>query len=124
MNIRQFISALTLLVAAGTVSAGVVKVELNTGLIKPGETIVINLDKFIPQHTYTLSCALTSNHTSGNPYNVVQVTTPSNTSKLGVTSRGIIFQAVISTTCQQIKIVTLYGDISKEIGNISIDRSG
>ena len=117
--IRQFISLLTLLALAGTVSAGVVKVDLKVGLIKPGEKIVINLDELIPDHVYILSCVLTSDHTSGKPYDVIQVTTPTNSPKVGLTAEET------TPGSHQYNLPTnknnyLYGNIYKNVGDISI----
>ena len=119
MIIRRFISVLTLLTVAGTVSAGVIKVDLKVGLIKPGEQIVINLDELIPDHVYVLSCVLTSDHTSGKLYDVVQVTTPTNSPKIGLTAEET------TPGSHQYNLPTnknnyLYGNISKDIGDISI----
>ena len=119
MIIRQFISVLTLLAVAGIVSAGVIKVDLKVGLIKPGEKIVINLDELIPDHVYVLSCILTSDHASSKPYDLVQVTTPTNSPKIGLTAEET------TPGSHQYNLPTnnnnyLYGNISKEIGDISI----
>ncbi len=117
--IRPLISALALLSAACTVSAGVVKVDLNVGDIKPGEKIVISLEKLIPDHVYKLSCVLTSNHVSGKPYNVVQVTTSTNSSKVTVnadeTSPG---SHLYNLPTNKNSYVT--GGITKDIGDITI----
>ena len=119
MIIRRFISVLTLLAVAGTISAGVVKVDLKVGLIETGETIVINLDELIPGHMYVLSCILTSNHISGKPYDLIQVTTPTNSPKLGLTADET------TPGSHQYNLPTnknnyLYGNIYKDIGDISI----
>ncbi len=119
MIIRQCISVLSLLAIAGTVSAGFVKVDLNVGLIKSGETIVINLDELVPHHMYVLNCILTSDHTSGKPYDLVQVTTPTNSPTIGLTAEET------TPGSHQYNLPTnknnyLYGNIYKEIGNISI----
>ena len=119
MIIRQIISVLSLLVVAGSVTAGVVKVDLKTGLIKSGETIVINLDALVPAHIYKLDCSLSSDHTSGKPYNLVSVTTPTNASAIGVTAEETSpgsHQYQLPTTMNS----HLYGNITKDIGNISI----
>lgn len=119
MIIQQFISALTLLAITGIASAGVIKVELQVGLIKPGEKILISLDELIPDHVYVLSCVLTSDHNSGKPYNIIQVTTPTNSPKIGLTAEEI------TSGSHQYNLPTnknnyLYGDISKDVGDISI----
>ena len=119
MIIRQCIYGLTLLAVTGTVSAGVVKVDLYVGDIKPGERIVINLDQLIPGHVYQLACTLTSDHLSGKPYNVIHVTTPTNSPHVAVNAAETTpgsHQYNLPTT----KNSYLYGDIYKEIGDISI----
>jgi hypothetical protein len=119
MMIRQFISALLLLSATSSVSAGVVKIDLNVGTIKPGESMVISLDKLNPQHAYNLSCVLTSDHASGQPYNLVHVTTPTNSSKINVNAEETV------PGSHQYKLPTdknsyVTGSITKEIGDIAI----
>ena len=121
MIIRQFLSVLTLLAVASTVSAGVVKVDLNVGVIKPGETIVINLDKLASGIEYKLNCTLTSDHTSGKPYNLIQITTPTNSPAIGVNAEETMpgsHQYKLPAT----KNSYLYGNIHKEIGDISINN--
>lgn len=116
---RPLLSVLTLLAVSGVVSAGIVKVNLNTGLIKPGETIVIALDELVSGHVYNLSCVLTSDHSSGQPYNVVQVTTPTNSSQVGVTADETSRDShlyILPTN----KNSYIYGSITKDIGDISV----
>jgi hypothetical protein len=119
MMIRQLITVLALMSAACTVSAGVVKVDLNVGTIKPGEQIVIALDKLTPEHLYHLSCVLTSDHASGKTYDVVQLTTPTNSSKINVnadeTAPGSHHYNLPTN-----KNSYITGNITKEIGDITI----
>jgi len=117
--IREYILLLTLLVTSTIATAGVVKVDLDVGEIQPGQTIVIHLDALMPNHTYILSCALTSNHLSGNPYDIVEINTPTNSSDIGLTAEET------KPGSHQYRLPThkngyLYGNISKEIGDISI----
>jgi len=119
MIIRQLISVLTLLAVTSTIFAGVIKVDLNVGQIKPGEEIVINLDELISGHMYVLSCILTSNHTSGKPYNLVQVTTPANSPNIGLTAEETTLGSHLYNLPTN-KNIYLYGNIYKDMGDISI----
>lgn len=117
--VRQFIFLLTLLTTVSIVAAGVVKVDLKVGWIHPGKTIVINLDELIPDHMYVLACILTSDHASDKPYDLVQVTTPTNSPTLGLTAEET------TPGSHQYNLPTnknnyLYGNIFKDIGDISI----
>ncbi len=119
MIINRFISLCALLTITGTVAAGVVKVDLNTGTINPGNAIVISLNDLQPNHTYTLSCVLTSNHAANKPLDLVQVTTPTNSTALVVNAE----QTAPNSHQYQIpsdKNTYITGDITKDIGDITI----
>lgn len=119
MAIRQWVLIFFLQIVTSAVSAGVVKVDLNEGVINPGQTIIISLDELEPAQKYTLSCVLTSQNSSGKVYNLVHVATPTNTSLIGVNAPET------SPGSHQYKLPTshnsyLYGNIYKNIGDISI----
>lgn len=119
MIIRQIISVLAVLAFTGTASAEIVKVDLKVGLIKPGETIVITLDQLVPAVVYKLSCVLTSDHASGKAFDVVQVTTPTNSQRINVNA------AETAPGSHQYNLPTnkntyVTGNIYKDIGDISI----
>jgi len=119
MLIRQLISTLSIMAIAGSVSAGVVKVDFPGGMISPGATRLINLDELTSATAYKLSCVLTSDHVSGKTFNVVQITTPANYQVIGVDAEET------TPGSHQYKLPTnknsyVYGNIFKEVGSISI----
>jgi hypothetical protein len=119
MIILRLFTMLTLISLTGVAAAGVVKVDLKTGFVSPGDTIVINLNDLLPAHTYVLSCVLTSDHASNKSYDVIQITTPTNTTTVGVTADEVTPGSHRYNMATN-KNAYIYGNITKDIGDISV----